>query len=92
MVLIDIENLAATPSPTALDMELVMAELAEIVPGLAEAQVVIACSHRAAVTVAFAYPSARHLWRSGPNGADLALLDVLGNEHVEQRFEYLTKC
>ena len=34
----------------------------------------------------------RHLWRSGPDGADLALLDVLENERVDERFERVTIC
>ena len=54
--------------------------LADVVPDFKTAQRIVACSHHAARTVAFAFPGARHLWRSGPNGADLALLDVLENE------------
>jgi hypothetical protein len=92
MALMDIENLAATPSPTAFDVERVIAALAEAVPGFDDAQLIVACSHRAAATVASACPSARHLWRSGPDGADLALLEVLEDEHVEERFEYVTIC
>ena len=46
----------------------------------------------AAPSVAFAFPGARHLWRSGHDGADLALLDVLENERVDQRFGRVTLC
>jgi hypothetical protein len=42
--------------------------------------------------VPFALPTARHLWRSGRDGADLALLDVLENERVDERFERVTIC
>jgi NYN domain len=91
MILVDIENLAGTPTPTAHDVKLVMAALAELVPGFDEAHLEVACSHRAARTVAFACPPARHHWRSGPNGADLAL-QVLEDEHVADRFEYVTLC
>jgi hypothetical protein len=92
MVLIDIENLAGTPTPTALQVELVMAALAELVPGFDDAHREVAYSHRAARTVAFACPRARHHWRSGPDGADLALLEVLETEQVEERFEHVTIC
>jgi hypothetical protein len=92
LVLIDIENLAASPSPTMMEAEMVTSALRDVVTGLDEAQCVVACSHHAAPTVAFSFPSARHLWRSGRDGADLALLDVLENERVEERFGRVTIC
>lgn len=92
MVLIDIENLLGTPMPTTLEVDLVLAALADLIPGFNEAQRVVACSHRAARTVSFACPTERRLWRSGPDGADLALLDVLETEHVEERFDSVTIC
>jgi hypothetical protein len=52
----------------------------------------VACSHHAAATVAFEFPGARHLWRSGQDGADLALMDVLENELVDERFGQVTLC
>jgi hypothetical protein len=90
--LIDIENMAATPSPTAEETNDVLAALRKAVPGFDDDQKIVACSHHAARTVAFAFPSARHLWRSGPDGADLALLDVIENEHVHERYERVTIC
>lgn len=92
LVLIDIENLAGTGSPTSEDVEMVKAALMAVMPDFESAQRIVACSHHAAPTVAFAFPGARHLWRSGPNGADLALLDVLENERVEERFGRVTLC
>jgi hypothetical protein len=77
LVLIDAENLAATADPAPEEVEMVREALAKVVPDFEVAQRIVACSHHAARTVAFAFPGARHLWRSGPNGADLALLDVL---------------
>jgi hypothetical protein len=90
--LIDIENLTATPSPTREEVDVVVSALRAVVPGFDAAQRIVACSHHAAPTVAFAFPTARHLWRSGQNGADLALLDVLENERVAERFEHVTIC
>lgn len=92
LVLIDIENLVATPSPTREAVEVAICALREVVPGFDDAQRIVACSHHAAPTVAFAFPTARHLWRSGRDGADLALLRVLENERVDERFERVTIC
>lgn len=92
MVLIDIENLAATPSPTAAQVQAVRAALGDAVPGFDQMPRIVACSHHAAGVVAFEFPGARHLWRSGQDGADLALMDVLQNEHVDERFRHVTIC
>jgi hypothetical protein len=92
LILIDIENMAATPSPTGEDVEAVVEALRKAVPGFDDDQKIVACSHHAAQTVPFAFPAARHLWRSGPDGADLALLDVLENERVDKRYERVTIC
>src|SRR5690242_20171346 len=92
LVLVDIENLAATGSPTSQDVADVVEALRSAVPAFAEAQCVVACSHHSAATVAFNFPPARHLWRSGPDGADLALLNVLDDENVDDRFGYVTIC
>ncbi len=92
LVLIDIENLAATPSPSQRDVLAVKAALEALLPDFDMAFWVIACSHHAAPTVAFEFPSARHLWRSGRDGADMALLDVLEEESVEKRFDKVSIC
>jgi hypothetical protein len=92
LILIDIENLTGTPSPTCEEVEMAKAALRLVVPGFEDAQHIVACSHHAAPTVAFAFRGARHLWRSGPDGADLALLDVLENERVDERFDQVTIC
>ncbi len=92
LVLIDAENMAATSSPTTRDMKLLKVALRAVVPDFDTVQRIVACSHHAAPAVAFAFPGARHLWRSGLDGADLALLDVLENEHVDQRFGRVTLC
>ena len=92
LILIDIENLAATPNPSSDEVVAATAALRGVVPGFDASQRIVACSHRAAPTVAFAFPKARHLWRSGPDGADRALLDVLENEGVDERFERVTIC
>jgi hypothetical protein len=92
LILIDIENLTATPKPTADEVVSAVTTLRMLVPGFDASQRIVACGHRAAPTVAFAFPRARHLWRSGPDGADCALLAVLENEDVDKRFERVTIC
>jgi hypothetical protein len=50
-------------------------------------QAVIACNHGAAEAVFWGWDqSARRLVRSGNNGADEALLDVLREENIDARF------
>jgi hypothetical protein len=90
--MVDVENLAGTASPTQAQAAAVAGLVAEVIQNFDGAQVVIACSHHAALVVAFAFRSARQLWRSGPNGADLALLEVLETERVDERFQYVTVC
>lgn len=92
LILIDIENLAATASPTREEVDAVVAGLREVVPGFDDDQKIVACSHHAAPIVAFSFLRVRHLWRSGANGADLALLGVLHDERVDERFERVTIC
>lgn len=90
--MIDIENLAASPSPTVEEVQAVKAALGQVVPGFDQVQRIVACSHHAAPAVAFEFPGTRHLWKSGRDGADLALLDVLENERVDERYGRITIC
>jgi hypothetical protein len=92
LVLVDIENLATTPSPTRDEVRAIAEALRDLVPAFDRAQRIVACSHHAAAAVAFNFPPARHLWRSGRDGADLALLSVLDNERVDDRFGHVTIC
>jgi hypothetical protein len=92
LVLIDVENLAGTPSPTPVELAWVEQRLHEAVTDLEGAQCVVACSHRAARTVAFAFPRALRRWRSGVDGADLALLEEMSDLRVMQRYGRVTVC
>jgi len=92
LVLVDIENIAGTPAPSPDAVRVAIADLEESVPGFRSAQKVWACSHRAAQTVAFAAFPDRQLWRSGPDGADRALLEVLDGERIAERYERVTVC
>jgi NYN domain len=86
--LVDVENLLGGPTFSA--DRAIRGRLAyeAVVPGGIVNQVVISTSHWAAPSAWIAWPeSARRVVRSGPDGADLALLDVLSYESVERRFD-----
>lgn len=88
LVLVDIENLAGGACTTAPAVQ--SAREALIATGrIGEAdQVVIGTSHIGLVQVGSAWGGVRYVVRSGPDGADLALLDVL-SENIAARFESL---
>jgi hypothetical protein len=52
-------------------------------------QVEVASSHLALVNAALGWPHAHYRARSGPDGADQALLDVLRYEDVADRFSHV---
>lgn len=86
---VDIENLAgaAIPSP-ALVAEARFRYLARLQLGVAD-QVVMAASHLGLLDAARAWPHARYRVRSGQDGADLELIDVLEHENVAARFSHV---
>jgi hypothetical protein len=90
MHLIDIENLSATalPSPTQV-RELQRAYALRIGFGAMD-QTVVACNHLAMANVGAGWIGARYLVRSGEDGADLALLDVITLENLITRFSHVT--
>ena len=83
--LIDIENLAGSPRPSSALTRSCAHRYRALTKEGAGDQTVIACNHGAALDVVQAWP-ARLLQRSGPDGADQALLDVLRYERVAERF------
>jgi hypothetical protein len=85
--LIDIENLTGQPRPNRSTVA-VWSEIYRQ-SGLVRAGdlCVLACNHGAAIEAGLGWPNARLLVRSGPDGADNALLDVLTDESVRDRFD-----
>ena len=86
--LIDIENLTASCSPSAEQVR-DCRDLYEPAFVREGDLVVIACSHHAYRAVGWEWRRARHLRRSGKDGADLALLDVITGERVAERFRHV---
>lgn len=88
LVVVDIENLAGGACTTAPAVQSAReALIATDQTGEAD-QVVIGTSHIGLVQVGSAWEGVRYVVRSGRDGADLALLEVL-SENVASRFESL---
>jgi NYN domain-containing protein len=87
--LVDIENLAGAAVPS-LDQVCAVQGLytGRLALGVLD-QVVIASSHLTLLNVALGWPHARYRVRSGPDGADLELLDVLLAENIAARFTHV---
>jgi hypothetical protein len=92
LVLLDIENVVGGPRPTAVEVSHAHCELRKVIPDIDAVQLIVACSHKVAAAAAFEFPSALRLWRSGPDGADLALIDQMGDLRVMRRFGSVTLC
>lgn len=88
LVALDFENLAGGPEPCEIHFQRIR-QIVEGVVGDVPAPIIAACSHHAARTMSFLWPAARWKWRSGRDGADLALLDELDVDWISQRFTRL---
>jgi NYN domain len=90
LLVVDIENVAGgavmTEASAAWARDVVVSALA-VLDG---EQVVIGTSHIGLFHISSVWPGARLKVRSGPNGADLELLEVLTDERVEERFDEVT--
>jgi hypothetical protein len=84
--LIDIENLAGDPLPSFSQVRHARSVYAGCLALGAMDQVEVASSHLTLLNAALGWPHAHYRVRSGPDGADLALLDVLWHENVASRF------
>jgi NYN domain len=85
---VDIENIAGDPLPTVFAVERIRDSYFDHVGVRAGDHVVVACNHLALldVGVGWGLRGPRYLVRSGPDGADLELLDVLLTEHVAEHY------
>jgi hypothetical protein len=86
---VDIENLAGAAIPS---FDLVSEVQGRYMARLAfgeDDQVVMAASHLSLVDAALGWPHARYRVRSGRDGADQELIDVLEHENVAARFGHV---
>jgi hypothetical protein len=84
--LIDIENLVGRGLPSLAEIRGVQDGYAERLTFGALDQVVVASSRLTLVNAGIGWPNARYRARSGRDGADCELLDVLWHERVAERF------
>ena len=87
--LVDIENLAGDSLPSLRQVRQAQGLYAGCLGFGAMDQVEVASSHLTLLNAAIGWPRARYRVRSGPDGADLALLDVLRHENVATRFTHV---
>ena len=87
--LVDIENLAGDSRPSLRQVRQALVLYTACLAFGAMDQVEVASSHLTLLNAALGWPHAHYRVRSGPDGADLALLDVLRYENVAQRFTHV---
>jgi hypothetical protein len=87
--LIDIENLAGDSRPSLCQVRQAQGLYTDCLAFGAMDQVEVASSHLTLLNAVLGWPQARHRVRSGPDGADLALLDVPRNESIAMRFTHV---
>jgi hypothetical protein len=86
---VDIENLVGAAIPSRLQVMDVQDRYARQMALGVDDQVIMASNHLALVDAALGWPHARYRVRSGPDGADLELLDVIEYENVATRFTHV---
>jgi hypothetical protein len=86
-VLVDIENVAGGAIMTVDEGQ--RARLSILRTGLigTQDQIVVGTSHTGVLGAGLAWPRCRLVVRSGPDGADLALLSVICDERIAERFD-----
>jgi hypothetical protein len=85
--LVDVENLLGGAAFTKGDAAATAAVYASVATVAARDHMVVASSHFAAPAAWFGWGHARRVVRSGPDGADLALLGIIENENLAVRFD-----
>jgi len=86
---VDIENLAGAAIPTLARVAEVQGQYFTCLRFGVDDQVVLATSHLGLLSAGLGWPHARHLIRSGKDGADLELIDVLEHENIAARFRHV---
>lgn len=91
LVLYDVENQLGSPNATALDVAQTFRFTRSVLSLTRQDYVIFGMSHFAAARCAFALPTnqAALVLRSGPSGADLALIESVDLELLSKHFTYL---
>lgn len=89
LAVVDVENLVGSADMTHQDVLDVKEALhAQELLSMGD-HVIVGSSHHALEVAGFAWKGPRHVVRSGQDGADLVLLEVLETEHVAERFTHV---
>lgn len=91
-LLLDLDNLVGTPNPSREEVEQTMAQLKDLIPDFDRFAVTYACCHLAAKVAAPVLMGHRGFWRSGTDGADLALVDVIDADRLAHRSKETLIC
>jgi len=90
LVLVDIENIVGGGISMATQVRAAQSAIEKVITPRVDDQLVLACGRFSVGIVGFEWVGPRRLkFRSGIDGADLELLDVLKSERVEVRFAEL---
>jgi len=92
LILVDAENMAGSALPSSGRLATVVNLLRSALPDFDRSPRIVACNHLAALTVGAAFPGAGLRWRSGPDGADIALMHEMRNLEVMGGFDRITLC
>ena len=88
--LIDVENIVGRSDFSTAEAAVARASYETVAPTGTVDQLIVATSHHTAPATWRAWPAnVRRLLRSGPNGADLAILEVIEREAVASRFDHV---
>ena len=86
LIVVDIENAVGLSAVSERECQMVKSRIEQVYKPNAGDLIVIGVSHSNNVFPASSWNGARIKFRTGHNGADLALEEVLSNENVESRF------
>lgn len=87
LVAVDIENVAGGAIHTAAEAVWARIRIEEVMSMRGDEHIVIGTSHVGLLEIGLAWSGQRYVVRSGFDGADLALLDVLEQERIADRFD-----
>jgi hypothetical protein len=87
--LVDIENMAGRKRPSLGQIRQALSLYTGCLALGPMDQVEVASSHLTLLNAALGWPRAHYRVQSGPDGADMALLDVLRHENIATRFTHV---
>lgn len=89
LVVVDIENMVGGADMTQSDVANARHQICKLTELHGQEQVVVGACHHAMLSAGNGWERSRLVVRSGPDGADLALLRVLTEENIAERFDEL---